>query len=315
MTAIWLLSTKGRPEMCQATIEACYETGMTSPGVVYVDEDDGSYDNLQVPDNWTVHREPEWLSLQGSLTWCFENYPDATQYGWLADDTRPRTDGWDKLLEAGAGDWLLVYAKDLWFSENPGETEQLITGHNLSSGLCWGGELVRHVGWWALPGVRQAGIDMAWLDIVRPAGLFRYMPEVTVEHLNWRTKKRPWDETDDWTRDGVDYIDRDIVTKNWWYRSRGYRTLLAGLAESAAPGIDHEGIVAARRQSLVDALWANGKLPGARLQNILEGTYDNVFALEFFLDSHTDEEQKKLAAKSHPVVSEPDVRRLGTDRP
>ncbi len=229
MSAIWLLSTRGRPKQAQATIDACQKAGMTSQGVVYVDEDTGLYDRLRLPANWTIHREPEWLSLQGSMSWCFDSYPDATRYGWLADDVRPRTKGWDKLLEAAAGGWRLAYARDLWMSENDFDVQRLQRGTDLSSGLCWGGNLVREVGWWAFPPVKQAGIDTAWTALIAPLELHAYCKDVIVEHLNWRTGKRPKDHIDSWDADGVPYIDQDIVARNEWVNSAGYRDTLTRL--------------------------------------------------------------------------------------
>lgn len=273
MTAIWLLSTKGRPKEAQETIDACMDTGMTSPGVVYCDET--PYPELRLPKNWRVHHEPRWRSLQGSMSWCFRSYPDASAYGWLADDTRPRTERWDKLLEEAAGDWNLVCARDLWFSEIDGERDLLESAQNLSSGLCWGGMLVRAVGWWATPGLRQGGIDTAWLDIVRPFGLHRYVHDVTVEHLNWRTKKRAKDAVDDWAREGVDYIERDFVAKNMWFASADYRDILRRVADKSGRG-DHPAMVSAVRRSFADDRYTSGGgIPGARLTKILEGMADD----------------------------------------
>jgi hypothetical protein len=202
---------------------------MTSPGVVYVDETVDEYQDIRLPANWSIHYEPVWGSLQASMSWCYDNYPDAAQYGWLADDVRPRTTGWDKLLEDAAADWCLSYARDMWLSESPSLLAELEDGTNLSSGLCWGGELVRTVGWWALPGVRQAFIDVAWCRIVEPHNLHRYMGHVTVEHLNYRTGKRPMDAIDDWSRDGDDYVGRDIEVGYQWLGSRELLDILGRL--------------------------------------------------------------------------------------
>lgn len=224
MSGIWLLSTRGRPKDAQATIDACEAAGMTEPGVVYVDETTKMYEGLRLPSNWAIHFEPEWRSLQGSLQWCFGKYPNADYYGWLADDNRPRTKDWDKMLAQTAGRFGLSYAADDWQSNDPHTEGPLYRGENMTSGLCWGGDLVRAVGWWALPNVRQAGIDTAWLDIVRPLGLAHYNRHVLVEHLNWRTGKRPKDEGDSWDRPGLgDYINRDIATKNRWKKDGGDR--------------------------------------------------------------------------------------------
>jgi hypothetical protein len=276
VTAIWLLSTRGRPEAAQACIDACTKTGMTSPGVVYIDETVDEYRGLKLPPNWTAHYEPVWLSLQGSMQWCFDNYPDATAYGWLADDTRPRTKGWDKKLEKAAGDWNLAYAKDLWLSEIPGEVEQLMKGNNLSAGLCWGGDLVRTVGWWALPGVRQAGIDTAWTAIVKPLHLHRYITNVTVEHLHWRTGKREWDAGDDWVRDGVAYIQQDVVRRNQWVGSVEYRNTLRRLGLTIGdPGHVRAELDHAMRESYANQLFmTSGGLPASRLKRIMEGEVD-----------------------------------------
>lgn len=267
---------------------------MTSQGVVYVDETVDEYKKLKLPRNWQAHYEPVWGSLQASMQWCFRRFPVAANYGWLADDTRPRTRGWDRLLEAEAGNWRLAYARDLWYSEDPIERDRLERGLNLSAGLCWGGDLVRTVGWWALPGVVQAGIDTAWCDIVWPLGLHRYVHDVTVEHLNWRTGKRPYDPGDDWVRDGVDYVSGDLRAKDDWQGSVVYRETLARVAK-AAIGTNLERVLGALRASYVNEIWAIGALPGARHTKIMEGGYDNVFD-PALLGVHTDEGQTAVAA-------------------
>lgn len=216
MSAVWLLSTRGRPQACQEVLDACEATGMTSPGLVYVDEDRGEYDTLRLPGNWTIHREPEWGSIAASMHFCLEQYPDASQYGWLADDNIPQTQGWDVELEKAAGEWCISCARDLWVSElnwlHP------TGGPCFTSGLCWGGELIRSVGWWSLPGIRQGGIDGAWNDLAGLCGLTRYLPHVVIEHLTWKLGKRELDETDDWVKQGMTYIANDLEHYYKWVR-------------------------------------------------------------------------------------------------
>lgn len=214
MAAIWLLSTRKRPEQAQAAVDACQSAGMTSQGVVYIDG--GIYPRLRLPKNWVKHEEPEHLGLQGSMQWAYHAYPDATQYGWLADDTRPRTRGWDKALEEAAGCANLACARD-----GLNKPDEILLGHNLSSGLCWGGDLVRAVGWWALPGVFQAGIDTAWTDLVRPWGRHRYLPDVFVEHLHWKNNTRPEDSLDNGS-----WINDDLRIRQGWNATQEYRAAL-----------------------------------------------------------------------------------------
>lgn len=320
MTAIWLLSTRGRPKECQATLDACEAAGMTSPGVVYVDETVGIYRKLRLPDNWTVHPEPVWGSLQASMSWCLEQYPDATAYGWLADDVRPQTVGWDKQLEAVAGDWCLSYGRDMWLSESDWRRNELEDGDNLSSGLCWGGELVRTVGWWALPGVRQAFIDVAWCRIVGPLGLARYTHEVIVEHLNYRTGKRDRDQGDDWTRGGDDYIERDIEAGYAWLASEDYDTTIRRLGGAAArqPPTDRQVAQAVQRlrDNYANAHWKPGR-SGASLTRILadfdaSGRGDELAQV---LRNHPDEKPQAVDPPVRPVGDQPDVPGLGADHP
>lgn len=246
---------------------------MTSQGVVYVDETVDLYRDMRLPRNWSIHFEPEWGSLQASMSWCLDAYPAATQYGWLADDTRPRTKGWDKLLEQEADAWCLSYARDLWLSELEHTRLELEDGANLSSGLCWGGDLVRAVGWWALPGVRQAFIDVAWCRIVQPLGLARYTPRVVVEHLNYRTGKRAKDAVDDWSRSGEDYIQADIDAGYAWLGSDDFIDTIKRIEPTArtVPPSEHSIAQAVQRfrDAYANTRWKPG-MSGAALTRALD---------------------------------------------
>jgi len=199
---MWLLPTRGRPKLCQEALDACYETGMTSDGLLIIDTRAGSYPYLHIPDNWSVIRGP--LDMADAMRIAFMLYKNDKQFGWLADDLRPRTQNWDKLLEKEAGDWLLVHCNDLWIANSVSDRARSLCG-----AFCWGGELVRTVGWWALPDVRQAGIDDAWIDITHP-DYRKYIDEIVVEHIQHKNGKRPKDDTDNWVRDDINYINQDF---------------------------------------------------------------------------------------------------------
>lgn len=240
---------------------------MTSQGVVYVDGTPDEYRDLRLPKNWTAHYARQWGGLQASMQWAFREFPDATQYGWLADDTLPRTDNWDTRLEAAAGDWCLSCARDLWLSETEHMRVSLEEGDDLSSGLCWGGELVREVGWWALPGAFQAGIDTSWCQIVGPLGLARYTPAVTVEHLNYKTGKRPADAVDH-----NELLDHDLTVQRTWAASAEYEQILGRVRVAANVELDpvaRRRFKARLRDSLANRDWTP-TAPAARLANALE---------------------------------------------
>jgi hypothetical protein len=217
VTAIWLLTTRGRPDACQAVLDACEETGMTSPGLVYVDETVDQYRKIRLPSNWRIRRVRKWGSIAASMRYTLKQYPDATQYGWLADDQFPLTPNWDEQLERSAGRWNISMGRDNWMSET-GWAHQT-GGICFTAGLCWGGDLIRATGWWALPGVKQGGIDGAWNDIAGSLDLTRYLPSVTIEHRTWKIGLRDKDETDQWVKHGETYIATDLARYEEWTRT------------------------------------------------------------------------------------------------
>lgn len=202
---------------------------MTSEGIVYVDETVDEYSELRLPSNWTLHTERRWGSIGASMRWCFRQYPQASQYGWLADDTLPRTEGWDKQLEQAAGRWCLSFARDNLLSETKNWHGYLERGEDLTAGLCWGGDLVRAVGWWAPPRLKQAGIDTTWAELIAPLGLARYVEDVTVEHRSWRNGSRPCDAGDKGS-----HIDADIAEFTRW-RDSPRRERMLGKLRRALP--------------------------------------------------------------------------------
>lgn len=219
---MWLLTTRQRPELAADCLAACVKTGMISRGVVYVDGDeDGLYRHFRVPPNWTVHYAKH-AGLSAALDWCLAAYPEEPFYGWLADDMQPRTRGWDRALQSAAGTRCFSQAKDCWvYDLNP---SAVAYGLEPSAGMCWGGDLVRAAGWWALPGTFQAGTDVAWIRIVQRLRRMRFCHVATVEHLHWRRGKRERDllDTDMNDSNGHLHTDRDLEVLWEWLASREF---------------------------------------------------------------------------------------------
>jgi len=215
---MWLLPTRGRKELCQEALDACFETRMTSAGVIFVDDRIDDYADLVLPNNWLKAVGP--LTMAETMRWAFNTFPHEVFYGWIADDLRPRTTHWDKKLEDAAGGWFISHCSDGY-----------LEGAHLSGAFCWGGELVRNVGWWALPEVKQAGIDNAWFEVIgRTLQNVIYRDDVVVEHLHWKNSKRPRDETDNWSRDGYEYIRADFEIFKQWRASGKPREICDELA-------------------------------------------------------------------------------------
>lgn len=225
---MWLLPSRGRYLMCEEALFACEQTGMTSRAVCIIDSREHLYPHLpHFGDNWEIIRAP-W-DMAECMRFVLRNYPDEDFYGWIADDMRPRTQGWDTQLEAAAGRWGLATCRDNLFDHSPHFRKTLLCG-----AMCWGGDLVRGIGFWALPGVNQGAIDDLWSQIMRDGlgtGL-TFMKDVLVEHLHWRNGSRLQDATDNHKRDGVDRIKKDFkIAKDWW-KSEEAQRLLSSVREN-----------------------------------------------------------------------------------
>lgn len=261
---VWILPTRKRPELCQEVLDACENCGMTSAGILWVDAEGAeSYENLRIPRNWVLHVER--ADLQAAKQQVFLWFPNEMQYGLILDDTIPETPEFDKKMEEAAGNWFLLDTEDKWMAQaNKGNV------NNLLGAYCWGGELVRSIGTLVLPGghltraqedmsfgphrikkgelylapireigakqpQRQAGNDNAWSeDVGREIGIRKRTYDVVFDHRNWRTGRRPKDETDSWERAGYNYIQADFQLLELW-RNAG------------APGVVRKHIVEARQ--------------------------------------------------------------------
>ena len=107
-----------------------------------------------------------------------------TAVGFLGDDHRPRTPGWDAsylsaLAELGAG---IVYGNDLL------QYEFVPTQCAISASI------IRALGWMAHPSLKHMYVDTLWRDMANVAGRRRYLPDVIVEHLHYINGKSVEDD-------------------------------------------------------------------------------------------------------------------------
>jgi len=188
--------------MCREALAAFARHGST-PGVLYVQGDTRGYEDVVLPDGWK--RIDTGMRFLDHRRHCFREYPDEPWYGFLADDNRPATDGFDAAMIGAAGAWRLACAKSPM-------RELAIWPHGIPSAMVLGGNLVRDVGWWAPPHVGHCTTDVHWLTITRAAGA-AVLVDAVVEHVHWQEGNRPKDETDLTYRK---HVDSDVTAMNDW---------------------------------------------------------------------------------------------------
>lgn len=103
----------------------------------------------------------------------------------IGDDHLIRTKNWDKLmiekLESIGGHGVL-YGNDL------------VHGEGLATAPVMSCELIKALGWMALPNCNHMYIDNAWMEIGRGIGKLVYMPEIVMEHMHPSVGKAEMDE-------------------------------------------------------------------------------------------------------------------------
>jgi Methyltransferase domain len=176
-----IVPSRGRPQAARELIAAFDATCTTNPILIFaVDADDPMVDEyrstlaptgmVDVGVNVTSSRSMvEALNVVTSV-WAV----DANALGFMGDDHRPRTPGWDAryleaLRELGTG---IVYGDDL------------LQGERLPTQCAMTADIVRALGYMAPPALRHMCVDNFWLDLGNSAGCIRYLPDVVVEHLH-----------------------------------------------------------------------------------------------------------------------------------
>lgn len=209
---MWVLPSRGRPKNIERLSKVWEFTGATTSVYLRLDEDDpalSSYRDIVLPDTWhfiTGSRVP----LSEIYREVYELFQERSWFGFIADDVVPETHLWDvTLIRRAMPDKMVVPA---------GGHDQFSTPH-----FVLGGDLVRDIGWLALPELDRLYIDTVWADIAEARGVLYYEPEVVLSHRHFSNRMAAYDAT---------YIkhdrDRDKQIYDAWKREvskSGYRSI------------------------------------------------------------------------------------------
>jgi hypothetical protein len=121
----------------------------------------------------------ECINNAGPFNYFFQHYY-ADFYAMLGDDSVPRTRGWDYAIAKAATPDKVAYPNDG-------------LGHCTCPAV--GGDLVREMGWFTYPGIKQLYADTQWFSFARHRNILVYLSDVLVEHMHWSAGKSPYDDT------------------------------------------------------------------------------------------------------------------------
>lgn len=185
MSLLVICPSRGRPDSIRALHEAWQETSAVAELLVVVDADDPSlpeYLGLRSQVRIEVNSVAQRL---GPILNAFA-VPAANNYdviGFMGDDNRPRTPGWDSALTGGLTDRPgVAYGNDL------------IQGSKLPTSAVISASIIRELGYMCPPPVTHLFLDDFWRKLGEDIGCLLYFPDVIIEHLHPAVGKAQWDE-------------------------------------------------------------------------------------------------------------------------
>lgn len=186
---MWFLISMGRPEQCGRVIRSMMNCGLSTPGRLVVNgtADEAAYRQIELPNNWNIEVLPQNLGVCGAMAKMFRDYPTEDCYSLVCDDEFVETPGFDVRLMEAAGRWGIAHGNDRQMTDRPEEW--------LHTFATYGGDLVRAVGWWPLPGLWHCFFDNTWQLIAKEFGLRRYCRDVLTTHINTWDESAPMDAT------------------------------------------------------------------------------------------------------------------------
>lgn len=192
MGILTIVPTRGRPKAAAELLAAYRDASVQSDTSILfaVDDDDpelrGYYDLIEnLPDGFPMMLGPR-LRMGPTLNLWAERA--ATTWsgrydiiGFMGDDHRPRTPGWDaRVSDALRPTPGVAYGNDL------------IQGPSLPTAVFVSAQVIRRLGYIAPPGLTHLYLDNFWLELGHATTLL-YLGDVVFEHLHPIAGKAEWD--------------------------------------------------------------------------------------------------------------------------
>lgn len=192
-----IVPSRGRPDAAGELVDAFDETCTASVELVFaVDLDDPelsaylavSRDDRATSGDVSVSVLADDTSsmvqaLNRAAMFTLGNTPAPFALGFMGDDHRPRTRGWDSryldvLSRLGTG---IVYGNDL------------LQGANLPTQCALTSDIVQALGYMAPQGLHHMYVDNFWRDLGDDADCLSYLANVVIEHMHPIAGKAEWD--------------------------------------------------------------------------------------------------------------------------
>jgi len=164
-----LLPSKGRPDKAKQAID-CFNTCKTNAQILLVLNEGEKY-SLDVP---TIHVPANNMCEAVNMAAKQVN----TEFiGFIGDDHNVRTKGFDEIFEKELEQSNIVYGDDL------------LQRHRLATHCVMKTEIVKRLGYMAIPGLKHLFMDNFWMELGA-----KFVPEVVIEHMHYLNGKSEHDD-------------------------------------------------------------------------------------------------------------------------
>lgn len=172
-----IVPSRNRPESVEPLVNDFFTNSNGLADLMFAtDEDQPEYPYIE----GVLYRRGPRLRMCGTLNAAaVENANQYKYIGFMGDDHRTRTPGWDTAVIAALQDHNVVYGNDL------------IWGEALPTAVFLRAEIVQRLGYMAPPTLIHLYLDNFWLELGRATSI-KYLPDVIIEHLHPSVGKADW---------------------------------------------------------------------------------------------------------------------------
>jgi len=175
-----IVPSRSRPESVEPLVSEFFANSDGYADLMFATDND--QEPYPAYPNVLMRRGPR-LRMCGTLNAAaVENAGRYKYIGFMGDDHRPRSKGWDTDVVQALKDHNVVYGNDL------------IWGEGLPTAVFIRAEVVRKLGYMAPPTLTHLYLDNFWLELGKATSI-KYLPQVIIEHLHPSAGKGEWTDS------------------------------------------------------------------------------------------------------------------------
>lgn len=130
-----------------------------------------------------------------------KSYPNYKFYAHINDDHHFKTKGWEEKVIEVLKDGGFAYGNDL------------LQGEKLASAVIISADIIKKLGYMAVPELTHLYLDNCWMDLGRKINKLFYLSDVIIEHVHPATGKVQMDER--YTAVNSNYEKYQEIYRNW----------------------------------------------------------------------------------------------------